>query len=380
MPASPLIVTKLTPADSAGALEKEMMRTAHVYKNDVDLQRSHLNTNHVAEGGMEAAIERRISELHLARKPRKDAVRAVGIIVSCGDLEMSLDDAQAYLLAANEWLDQRYGAANTVAWSIHLDEGTPHLHRWQVPAIAAQEPGGYDRLSAKELFGPSSLKELQRDFYAGVAASWGFDPPMTKEMRQESGIRYADFRTLKRATETARVEEEYEAAQLRLEAARRCEAAARNPLKITSEVASLYVEARAAEKAAEALTGEVARLSEQCRASARRESALKADVRGLRRACRDAGGVIERVLAAAGELRLRCSTAWRDSTLGRAVLDILDSHRCNYELGTVNGYVPGGIELRAVDGQLQRLLEAVRQQRGRQQQHDIQRQRSTQAR
>lgn len=307
------------------------------------------------------------------------------LVVAMGDKDCH-PDKDVTESVCRAWLDtfkRRYGEQFYVVQAIiHNDEAVPHMHVEVVPV--ADSKRGLSRQNSLNKALKQAGHETIIDMYADMQLmleqamnEHGLERVAGDKSKQLGGASMSAYKRIKAAEARAA---ELEEQLLTKEGHRRVAAVIDSPLKSPPEVVRFAREAREAEKAAGELASEVERLRAQCRASERRESQLRAEVRGLRRACRDAGGLIDRVLAAAGELRLRCSTAWRDSTLGRAVLDILDSRRCHYELGTYAGYVPGGIELRAVDGQLQRLLEAVRQQRGRQQQHDIQRQRSTQAR
>lgn len=205
MPVAPVIAKKLKAGDSAKAIGMELDRRAHTYVNDVDLSKSSENVNIATRPGdasplpLDEAIDRRLGELHVKRKIRKDAVRAVGFIVS-SNAALPDDEAKEFLSAAVDWFGDRYGRENLLAASIHMDEGTPHAHLWVCPVVH-DEATGYDRLSAKTLFTPDrrvkqadgtwkvtgegTMTKLQTDFWRDVASRWGFERPLTREQREK---------------------------------------------------------------------------------------------------------------------------------------------------------------------------------------------------
>jgi hypothetical protein len=56
------------------------------------------------------------------------------------------------------FLQNKYGKENVISFTLHQDEKTPHIHAVVVP-ITAQ-----GRLSAKDLFTPQTLRELQTEY------------------------------------------------------------------------------------------------------------------------------------------------------------------------------------------------------------------------
>lgn len=327
--------------------------------------------------------ERQVKD-YLAKVEADKQLQAVHeLVVAVGNMDSHPDKGLAERVYRS-WLAAfaaRYGEHFAVAQAIiHNDEAVPHMHVEVVPV--ADSKRGLTRQNSLNKALKQSGHETMIDMYAelqlmleAAMAEHGITRIEGDKSKQLGGVSMAAYKRIKAAEAKAAELEEQVIAK---EGHRRLESVIDNPLKSPPEVARFAREAREAEKAAGELASEVERLRAQFRASERRESELRADVRGLRRACRDARGVVERLLAAAGDLTLRVSDAWRDSALGRAVIGLLDGH--SHELGVTTSYVPGGIELRGVDGQLQRLREAARQQRG-QRQHDIQRgQRPTQTR
>lgn len=208
MAVAPMIAMKSTKCESLQAVGKELDRRAHTYANDVDPTRSHLNHYYRVRQGderampLEEALERRMGELNTRRAVRKDAVRAMGFVISTND---ALDDERAheFLRESLHWFGRRYGFENLLAAAEHFDEGTPHLQLWLAPVIHDDETG-YDRLCAKELFAPDKRKkvkdeatgkvswevtaqgtmsQLQQDFWEQVASRYGYERPLDHAKR-----------------------------------------------------------------------------------------------------------------------------------------------------------------------------------------------------
>lgn len=206
MAVAPLIAMKSTKCRSVEAVAKELDRRAHVYENDVDLSKSHLNEvwrvrmTDSEPVPLEDAIERRMGELNTRRAIRKDAVRAMGFMVST-NAALGDEEAKSFLHDTIDWFAERYGRENLLAAAEHYDEGTPHAQFWIAPVIH-DGATGYDRLCAKELFAPDKTQEnpetckrevvakgtmsaLQEDFWREVASRYGYEHPLPKELRQK---------------------------------------------------------------------------------------------------------------------------------------------------------------------------------------------------
>lgn len=256
MAVAPLIAMKSTKCRSVEAVAKELDRRAHVYENDVDLSRSHLNEVwRVREEDsepvpLEDAIERRMGELNTRRAIRKDAVKAMGFMISTnaalGDAE-----AKAFLRDAIDWFAERYGRENLLAAAEHYDEGTAHAQFWIAPVIH-DDGTGYDRLCAKELFAPDKTQEnpetgkrevvakgtmsaLQEDFWREVASRYGYERPLPKELRQKGyrsleAYKQHEGTTRELKSEITALKAEREAVGVELSMARSELAAARDQL------------------------------------------------------------------------------------------------------------------------------------------------------
>jgi organic hydroperoxide reductase OsmC/OhrA len=167
-----LRVEKIKSAANAAA------KTGHNYRlhavPNADASRQPLNqelVNHTQRPLWELA-EVRVAELGLKRL-RADAVKAVEVLLTASP-EAFPRDAQgqavdmrgsAWLAANQQFLTERFGVANVVALTLHQDEQTPHLHAVVVPATAD------GRLSARDVFNPASLRQLQTDYTQAMQAA-----------------------------------------------------------------------------------------------------------------------------------------------------------------------------------------------------------------
>ena len=175
MPYAVIRVAKIKTAQQASA------KTAHNYRehslSNVDQAAPHPNReylNHEKRNYGELA-DQRIAQV-VTRKVRADQVKAVEVILT-GSPEGFKRDAtgRARDYSNSQWaqdnldfLQNKYGKENVVSFTLHQDELTPHVHAVIVPIT----PDG--RLAAKELFTPTTLRELQTE-YAQAMAPHGFE-------------------------------------------------------------------------------------------------------------------------------------------------------------------------------------------------------------
>jgi hypothetical protein len=199
-----LRIEKIKSAANAAA------KTGHNYRlhpvANADESQQGLNqelVNHTQRPLWELA-EARVAELGLKRL-RTDAVKAVEVLLTASP-EAFPRDAQsqavdmrgsAWLAANQRFLTERFGVANVVALTLHQDEQTPHLHAVIVPATAD------GRLSARDVFNPASLRQLQTDYSlamqaAGFAVQRGIEGSTAKHesLRAYYGARQASAEQL----------------------------------------------------------------------------------------------------------------------------------------------------------------------------------------
>lgn len=141
---------------------------------DIDLTRSRLN--HSIEGltavHLTRRVHQRIKQLNLKRKPRNDAVGLEDIIVGASVdfmLKLGTEQREKYFADALHFFQHRYGKENVMYCQCHLDESNPHIHIGVIPVTSD------GRLSARELFNPKTLEQLQTDFHRAVSQHYGLE-------------------------------------------------------------------------------------------------------------------------------------------------------------------------------------------------------------
>jgi hypothetical protein len=167
-------VAKVKGAGSIAGKTEHNYRTGHVPNADPALL--YLNQEYVlAEANLGKAIENRLLDADIT-KTRQDAVKAMEFILTASpeafprgeNGEFTADYRESEWVTANlEFMQQQYGP-NLVAFTLHQDEKTPHIHAMVVPVTADH------RLCAKELFNPKTLRQLQTD-YAKAMEPFGLE-------------------------------------------------------------------------------------------------------------------------------------------------------------------------------------------------------------
>ena len=150
--------------------ERERVKT----NPNIDLSRSHMNycIEDLAPDHLSRRVKERIAQLHLKKRPRSDAVGIEDIIVSASVdfmLQLDCDTREQYFRDSLHFFQRRYGKENVMYCQCHMDESNPHIHIGVVPIT----PDG--RLSAKVLFCPKTLEQLQTDFHSEVAQHYGLE-------------------------------------------------------------------------------------------------------------------------------------------------------------------------------------------------------------
>lgn len=113
-------------------------------------------------------INKRIAELDLPTKVRKDAVLMCSFVVG-SDREffksLSAREQEKFFADCTRFFADRYGEKNIISAVVHMDETTPHLHLNLIPIAEG-------RLCAKQLFDRKALQTLQTDFHSVVGKKW----------------------------------------------------------------------------------------------------------------------------------------------------------------------------------------------------------------
>ena len=116
-------------------------------------------------------INKRIDELNLSTKPRKDAVLMASFVIG-SDREffngLTPAEQKRFFDECTRYFAGKYGKENIISAVVHNDETTPHLHLNLMPIR-----GG--RLCCKDLFNRTELSKLQTDFHEAVGKRWGLE-------------------------------------------------------------------------------------------------------------------------------------------------------------------------------------------------------------
>ena len=161
-------VAKVKGAGSIGGKSDHNYRQGHV--PNADGERRHLNHEYVLNyENLTKAIDARLHHAGLDHV-RKDAVKGMEFILTASPEAFKRDQTGQFTgdyresdwVKANlEFMKQQYGS-NLVAFTLHQDEKTPHIHAIVVPITPDK------RLCAKELFTPKTLRQLQTDYAAAM--------------------------------------------------------------------------------------------------------------------------------------------------------------------------------------------------------------------
>ncbi len=144
-------------------------------------------------------INRRIAELDLPTKVRKDAVLMCSFVVG-SDREffksLSVQEQEKFFADCTRFFADRYGEENIISAVVHMDETTPHLHLNLIPIADG-------RLCAKTLFDRKELQSLQTGLYEAVGMKWNLQ--RGKEGSQAKHLSTAEYKA-KKIVEQARGE------------------------------------------------------------------------------------------------------------------------------------------------------------------------------
>jgi hypothetical protein len=167
-------VAKVKGAGSIGGKSDHNYRQGLV--PNADAERLHMNHEYVLNyENLGKAIDARIEHAGIQRM-RQDAVKGMEFILTASPERFKRDEMgqvvgdyreHSWVKANLEFMQQQYGK-NLVAFTLHQDEKTPHIHAIVVPITPD------NRLCAKELFNPKTLRQLQTD-YAQAMKPFGLE-------------------------------------------------------------------------------------------------------------------------------------------------------------------------------------------------------------
>ena len=169
------VIAKKVKLNGLMGIQHHMLDRDRVKTNpDIDLSRSHLNhcIENLSPENLNSRVKARIKQLNLKKRPRSDAVGLEDIVVKASQdfmLNADAETCEQYFADALHFLQNRYGKENVMYCHCHLDESSPHIHIGIVPITSD------GRLSAKSLFSPKTLEQLQTDFHRIVSSHYGLE-------------------------------------------------------------------------------------------------------------------------------------------------------------------------------------------------------------
>lgn len=191
-------------SSALGGMESHNKRLHESKKNrEIDYSKSGLNYNTITPEPInyQKSVKDRIASLNLPKAVRKDAVVMCSFIVS-SDREfferIGERETRRFFEKATEFFANRYGRENIICGAVHMDEATPHMHLGLVPVTKD------GRLSAKTLFTPLELKQLQTSFAESVGAEFGLERGV--EGSEATHVDELTFKLEKRKEEVERTE------------------------------------------------------------------------------------------------------------------------------------------------------------------------------
>jgi len=168
----------------------------HIAAN-VDPLRVHLNEDPIyvfsSAMNLDKSVAKRIEEGYtLSRTIRKDAVKALGVIMGGSHDRMKEIEEDAALFSAwkkanYDFVCQEFGEKNIVRFSLHRDERTPHFHCVFVPITSD------GRLSADHFIGTPTKLRAYQDRYASIMKEFGLQRGIHKELTKREHVTSKDY-------------------------------------------------------------------------------------------------------------------------------------------------------------------------------------------
>lgn len=193
-----LRTSKLKTLGNIGGSLSHNYRNRETLNADPDLSKLNEHSLENAEA-VKIAINARLPE-----KRRSDAVLCVEHLITASPdwIGWGTDQETAFFEKSKKWLEQKYGAENVIATTIHRDETTPHLVAYVVPL---DEKTG--RLNCKKwLGGRAKLSSMQTDF-AKEVKEFGLDRGVEGSKATHTTIK-EHYRKLNEAEKTPEIDVE----------------------------------------------------------------------------------------------------------------------------------------------------------------------------
>lgn len=161
---------------------------------DIDYERSDLNYDLLNDQNLqyEREIKAKIAE-RVKRKPRANSVVLSEFLVTASPEYMkilSAEEQKRYFEQSLDFIRDRYGEQNTLYAVVHHDEANPHMHVGVIPITED------NRLSAKDIYNRTELRELQKEFPAEMQRQ-GFEVERGQEGSKEKHLHPNEYKEKK---------------------------------------------------------------------------------------------------------------------------------------------------------------------------------------
>lgn len=123
------------------------------------------------------------------QKIRKNAVRAVEVVMTFSPGAAKDEDLREWAGVSLKWLGDLFGQQNIVGAMLHRDEETPHIHAMVIPVDAR------GKLNARAFLGGTSqrMRDLQTE-YAGAVRRFGLERGIDKKITKARHQTSAEWR------------------------------------------------------------------------------------------------------------------------------------------------------------------------------------------
>lgn len=197
---------------AAAALIRHDERTQGEKDKHIDPALRHLNYNLCERGDSVAYMNNRIKEIMNGKTVRKDAIKAISLVVTCPQ-DLPEHEQKQFLQSAYNFAVREYRAENIVCAWAHFDEpgAMPHIHIKAVPAVIDKETDK-EKLCAKALITRAYLKQLHPRLQQHVESEIGHPVSIINGVTAGKNKEIAELKAetaLQRAAELERAIDDY---------------------------------------------------------------------------------------------------------------------------------------------------------------------------
>ena len=135
------------------------------YKNNVDLEKSHLNytINDFSREEVLKKIDERCNEISNGKKLQTQTNVVGSWVLTCPKaLRGNSEQEKLFFEKSYEFISNRYGEKNVIEGVVHYDETSPHMTVYVVPACVSRKTGR-ETISSASMFTKKDLSTFHED-------------------------------------------------------------------------------------------------------------------------------------------------------------------------------------------------------------------------